>query len=505
MSERPSPIVTGLREQDLAGYQRVAAAARAELQRDPHRPQYHFTPPANWMNDPNGLIQWNGRYHLFYQHHPHGPLWAEMHWGHAVSDDLLHWQDLPVALAPTPDTCDRDGIFSGCTVDDGGTPTILYTGVDGPNQAVCVATGDDALLRWTKDPANPVVPQGPPDLDLLRTADCTHFRDPSVWWEGDRWQMLVGSGIRGAGGTVLRYSSPDLRHWTFEGPLLIGDEHAHDPVWTGSMWECPQLFPLADRHVLMISVWHEGRTHYPAAMIGIYADGRFVPESAAVLDAGSHYAPQTFLDDRGRRLLIGWLREQRSREAQALSGWNGVMSIPWVLSLGADRRLRYAPASELAALRHAHQRVEKQVLPADQDLLFPDLGGDVIELSAELAPEGANALGLVVRRTPDGTEETRIVYEPARCCIFVDRTRSSLDDRSDTTRHEAHLQLHAGEPLRLRVFLDRSVLELVANERLILSERIYPTREASQEVGIFASGGPARLLALDRWAMRSIW
>src|SRR5438270_14066279 len=99
---------------------------------DPHRPRYHFLPPSNWMNDPNGLIQWNGAYHLFYQYNPFAPVWGSIHWGHAVSADLVHWRDLPIALAPTPGSADEFGVFSGCAFDNDGAATILYTGVRKP-------------------------------------------------------------------------------------------------------------------------------------------------------------------------------------------------------------------------------------------------------------------------------------------------------------------------------------------------------------------------------------
>ncbi len=155
---------------------------RERLRRDPHRPRYHFLPPAHWMNDPNGLIQWRGKYHLFYQHHPYGPLWANMHWGHAVSSDLVHWEHLPIALAPTPGSPDQDGVYSGCAVDNDGVPTIIYSGVRGKDQLVCLATadGDDEnLVTWRKWPGNPVIPERPANLDILQ------YRDPSVWREAD--------------------------------------------------------------------------------------------------------------------------------------------------------------------------------------------------------------------------------------------------------------------------------------------------------------------------------
>src|SRR2546423_3561670 len=163
------------------------------LGRDPHRPRYHFLPPANWLNDPNGLIHWKGEYHMFYQYNPNGPFWGTIHWGHAASADLVHWRHLPVALAPTPGSADEHGCFSGCAVDNNGVPTLVYTGVRGEEQLPCIATGSDDMLTWQKYPGNPVIAAPPDGIDPL------DFRDHSVWWETDAWYQVIGSGIKDLG------------------------------------------------------------------------------------------------------------------------------------------------------------------------------------------------------------------------------------------------------------------------------------------------------------------
>ncbi len=162
-----------------------AIVQRQGLAGDPHRPQYHFLPPANWMNDPNGLLQWKGQYHLFYQYNPHGPFHAHIHWGHAVSADLVHWTDLPIALTPTAERADAHGCWSGSAIDNNGTPTLLYSGLH--PQVVCMATSDDDLLTWHYYQGNPVI-AGPPAE--LQTETGGHFRDPFVWKEGDYWYLL---------------------------------------------------------------------------------------------------------------------------------------------------------------------------------------------------------------------------------------------------------------------------------------------------------------------------
>lgn len=499
-----------LLESDPERFRRKAAAARAALAHDPHRPAYHFTPPANWMNDPNGVMQWNGRCHLFYQHHPDGSFWDDMHWGHAVSNDLVHWRDLPIALAPDPGGPDRDGVYSGCAVDDDGVPTLVYTSNQHPDQTVSLAVAldpaDPELIRWRKDPGNPVLATYPPGVEVLRTDDGhVHFRDPAVWREGDEWKMLLGSGIPGVGGVVLLYRSLDLRGWEFVGPLLTGDQEQRDPVWLGSMWECPQLFPLGERHVLMVSVWHDKRTFYPACLVGDYGSNRFVPETVHVLDAGSGYAPQSFLDERGQRVLFVWLREQRGSAAQTAAGWSGAMSIPWLLTLGNDATLRFAPPAALAALRREHHHAHDIEIAVGSDWISPDIQGNSLELIAEFAPGLTGASGLIVRRSPGGEEQTRIGHDPVQQVLFVDKSRASLDREAEHTGAEARFALSAGEPLRLHLFVDHSVLEVVANDRVLLTERLYPTRADSLGVGAFAGDAAATLTALDGWEMASAW
>ena len=290
-----------------------------DVQDDRHRPVFHFLPPANWMNDPNGLSYWQGRYHLFYQYNPNGPFWGTIHWGHALSTDLVHWEHLPVALAPEADTADKEGCWSGCMVDDNGVPTIIYSGMRDQAQRACLATSSDGMLTWDKHRDNPVIPEPPADLNLVA------YRDHCIWREPDAWYQLIGAGIVGRGGTALLYRSSDLRAWDYLHPLYVGDKHHDHGLWTGSMWECPDLFSLGDQHTLLISVWDEERLHYSAALVGEYRDQHFTPLIERKLDHGDHYfyAPQSLSDSQGRRIVIGWVQEGRSAAAQRAAGWRG--------------------------------------------------------------------------------------------------------------------------------------------------------------------------------------
>ena len=472
----------------------LLAGPEPKLAADPHRPQYHFLPAANWMNDPNGPIYRNGKCHLFYQYNPNGAFWGTMHWGHAVSEDLVRWKHLPVAMAPTPGGPDKDGVFSGCAVVRNGVPTLVYTGVNPEVQ--CIATSDEQMIRWTKYPGNPVIAAPPEGVQV------TGFRDPCVWVEGDTWYMAVGSGFAGTGGAALLYRSPDLIHWTYLHPLHVGqmDEAAKGkrPVATGEMWECPEFIPLGGKHVLIVST--EDTTRY---FSGRYADYKFHAEREGETDFGVFYAPKSMLDARGRRILWGWIRERRSEKAQREAGWSGVMSLPRVLSLRSDGRLGIAPAPELEALRGDHKRVSGIVLQPGTSSMHA--GGDAIEILAQFEPGESEEVGLQIASARDGQEHTLISYNVPGRRLYVDKQRSSLNADTDHGVEWGSFSLSTGEPLELRVFLDGSVIEVYANGRACISDRIYPTREDSIGVGAFARGrGAALLRSMDVWQMQPI-
>lgn len=478
-------------------------AGEPPFARDPHRPVYHFLPPANWLNDPNGVVQWNGQYHLFYQYNPAGPFHGTIHWGHAVSPDLVHWTHLPIALAPTPGGPDADGCWSGCFVNNNGTPTLIYTGVrrttDAYIQRPCLATSTDDLITWEKYAQNPIIEESPPGLDVLG------FRDHCVWRENDVWYQIIGTGITDVGGAALLYRSNDLIVWDYVQPLYIGDHRKRDPFWTGHIWECPDLFPLGDKQVLVVSVWGDRQLHYCVFYVGGVADHAFTPEHVRRLDPGpSFYAPQSMQDAAGRRIMWGWLREGRDIDAQRVAGWSGVMSLPRVLQLRSDGTVGLTPAPELAMLRDTHQQITNLDLASSPSLL--DISGDTLEIVAAFDAGSAAAFGIDVRFAPDGSESTRIVYDRATGQVQID-TRRSSSDRSVLHRdvYSAPCPLDGGDRLRLHLFLDRSVIEVFANEVVGSAFRVYPTRSDSDGIRVFADGGAARLVSLDAWTLRSIW
>ena len=467
-------------------------ALRERVPDERDRPAYHLTAPANWLNDPNGLTTWNGQYHVFYQYNPAGPFHNTIHWGHAVSDDLVTWTDEPVALAPSPDGPDRDGCWSGCAVDDDGVATIVYTGGRDRDQLPCLATTDDpALRRWDKDPSNPVIESPPDDLDLLETEHWrAEFRDHCIWRDDGTWYQLIGTGLADGRGAVLLYTATDLREWTYEGPVLTG------PPASGTVWECPELLDLGDEQLLHVSDY-ENVVYF----LGQFENGTFEPERQGLLDHGDFYAPQS-LRDGDRTLTWGWVPEARDPDAQWDAGWSGALSLPREITTDEAGRLRQRPATELTELREDRLETADAFALADGERRSLDAAGATLELSLDIAIDDAESVTLSVRETPDRAEHTRIRYTHAGDLI-VERDDASEDHRS--TGHPQEMPVPPyDEPLSLRVFVDRSVIEIYANERHCLTTRVYPTREDAVGVSMSAEGGRASVGSLSAWKLGGI-
>ncbi|MBL8058927.1 MAG: glycoside hydrolase family 32 protein [Anaerolineales bacterium] len=468
---------------------------------DRRQPRFHFRPAQNWMNDPNGLIQWQGQYHLFYQYNPAGPYHARIHWGHAVSRDLVHWEHWPVALTPTPGGPDQDGCWSGCAVDNAGVPTLIYTGVH--PQVVCLATSADGLRRWDKHPASPVIAGPPPEI---AAGTGGHFRDPFVWREAGQWHMVIGSQAAGRGGLVLHYRSPDLLRWEYLGPLLAGDATQAEPVWTAAMWECPNFFALDGQHLLFFSAQTApGELLYPVYYAGAFDGQRFQPRAQGILVHGqSFYAPLALRLDDGRLVVWGWLKEARSEAAQRAAGWSGALSLPMTLGLTPAGELRIEPVAELQALRQAPRHFAELALSPGRAGWLDGLHGDCLEIEAvfEASPEAE--FGLQLLAAPDGQEQTRLIYAGRTQRLSLEADQASLSPDVDRGVRRAPLSL-AGGALRLRVFVDRSVIEVFANGRLCLAGRVYPTRPDSLGVDLLVRQGPVRLKSLTAWPLSAIW
>jgi beta-fructofuranosidase len=484
-----------------------------------HRPLAHLRPVTGWTNDPIGPLRWHGRLHLFHQYNPHAGEWDRPHWGHLVTDDLVHWQRRPIALSPGPGGADADGCYSGCVVVDGEQAVMVYTGVRGPfgpqeEQTTCLARSSDPLLdRWGKEPGNPVTTP-PAHLDLIG------FRDPFVWREDGRWWQLVGAGIRDVGGAALLYSSDDLVDWTEEGPLLTAAE-VGPPSEVGAMWECPALFRSGTTEVLLLNV-HDGvTTGHPIAVVGERTGTRFRPRHLQRLDLGPDvYAPCLYTDQQGRVMVWGWSWEATTPQAQRAAGWAGVLSWPRELTVDGDE-VRVAALPETRELR-------AEELPitfgprGDHTWRATSPLPDAVDLELQVGAE-VERFEVRVRADPARREWTSLVIDRDAGEVWLDRSRSSLDATARGGRVGGSFDVvgrpvgtegsTAGggggvpfdAPLPVRIVVDRSLVEVFVAGRVSLTARIYPTLPDSLGVEVAGPGLDTDALALRAWALASIW
>jgi beta-fructofuranosidase len=435
------------------------------------------------MGDPNGPVFHEGKSHLMYQFFPYwGYEKQEIPgWGHMVSTDFVHWEHWPIAMMPEPGTYDHAACASGaCVVDDQGLPTIVYTSV--PPQAQSIAVSQDGMRAWRKHPDNPLV--NPPLLEGMTDG----FRDPFVWREEDGWYMIVGTAIDKVGGAVTLHHSPDLRNWTYLHPLCVGE----DPDCM--MWECPNLFPLGDKYVLVVSPLLHSSSSVRSDVIysiGDSVDHRFVPGPWHVLDFGTHfnyYAPNSYADDQGRRLMWGCVG------VGSLAGkpWHGVQTLLRELALRPDGRLAIAPIPELAVLRGRHWHYEDLPITAPQTPLPDNASGAFLEIMARIHVGTAQAVGLDVRCTPNGEDAIAIRYDAGAGML-----------RAGGCSGEFRL-LDSEDTLELRIFLDGRVVEVYANGRAALTMQSHLSPKDTG-IRLAAEGEGAEVSSLDIWEMASIW
>jgi beta-fructofuranosidase len=477
------------------------ASLEQRLAHDPLRPQFHLLPARNWMNDPNGPIWipdgkggFNGRYHMFFQYNPQGPTWGDMSWNHAVSRDMVHWDLLPVALTPTPNSPDSFGVFSGSAiaVSHGNAKRVyaVYTGTqksddahatirDGANnvqESQCLAWSDDPLLiRWTKDP-QPIIPRPPEGMAI------TGFRDPSIWRAGDWYYMTVGSGIAKVGGCVLLYRSPakgDLKQWEYLHPLTSGEWNGKvtsNPCDDGEMWECPEFFPLGNAHLLIYSTL--GKVFWQSGDLDA-TTMRFTPKKTGELDLGAFYAPKTQLDAHGRRILWGWIPEKRSEDAMRTAGWSGMMSLPRVMSLDPDGTLRLTIAEQVHELRAGSIAVKSA--GNISSLTLPAATGEF--LVSSIADQ---AFTVVLTNAADNSEIARIAYAPAT---------------NSFTSGSREAKLTPGSPVKIHGYVDGSVIEMILGERIGDTQRFYYPQSSAPDIVVRVEGAGVHV---DGWKIGAI-
>jgi beta-fructofuranosidase len=387
-------------------------------------------------------------------------------------------------------------------VNDKGTPTAFYTGIE--PQTVCVATSTDDLMTWEQQ-STPVI-DGPPSgsewtgFPSITGHPSADFRDPFVWREAGRWYLLIGTGLREKGGAALLYDSEDLRRWRYLGPALSGVIGSNC-----NMWECPVLLRFGRRCALLVCPHPEAK--YVYWISGEWRDGSIHEEQRGQLDLGPYvYAPQCLYDPiQNRYLLWTWIKEGRNIEAQCSARWSGTLSLPKECSLDSNGSLALKPAGELTLLRREHRAVANEKLVPNSSDPFQGFVGDSFEIKAELSFHEPAICDLYLRTSSDRTEYTLLRYDSAEGTISVDCSRASLSPDVDRQIVSGNLHPDADGRVRFHIFLDRSVLELFLADSTCITQRIYPTRQDSLGLGFTVTKGSAIVHQLQVWKLASIW
>jgi len=483
-----------IKSKSIQEYSAAAGTLRRFMRRhEPQLPLYHFTAPEGWINDPNGVIFHGGLYHLFYQFDPivEGKRSGRICWGHAVSRDLAHWQDWPVALWPDS-PWDRNGAFSGnIVIDDHGVPTALYTGNVREHAETygMQARSYDGMVTWTKKMVMDNRQRPNPDSPV-------HW-DGQVWKDDQTWLQLVGGTTDGPDpkGAAFLWTSPDLDHWTLQKPIFTGPQH---------FWEYPYLVPFGNKYLFICGSFGEFGNPY---WVGSY-DKRtmtFTPDSPEPQfpDAGYLWTVNPNLSDHGgpkgtvRRIMFAWIpgktREPWARARPSPTPnvplWDGSMAIPRVISL-EEARLVQEPIPEIRALRDRKVSFRSISVSPKTGHVLPDLKGDALEIVAIFEPGTAQRCGIKVRASKDGRAGIPVWFGPGGNEFGV------LDKHRPTN-------LRVGQPVSLHIFVDRAITEVFVNGNPITI--VAYLDPSAQGIGVFAEGGDCTLENLESWSMRWMW
>jgi beta-fructofuranosidase len=474
------------------------AASRERLAADPHRPIYHYVNPEGRLNDPNGLCFWQGRWHLFYQAYP--PEDPRQHWGHAVSDDLIHWRDLPLAIYPDPERC----CFSGSTLVEEDRVIAMYHGTTVGNMVA--VSSDPLLLNWEKVTGKAVIPMRNPDG--LRPP--YRVFDPCIWKkDGVYYSLSAGTLPDGPGGKPVRANfllrSENLADWEYLHPFVENDRYS----LVGDDGACPYFWPIGDKHILL----HFSHMSGGKYLLGDYdkARDKLVVTSGgdfnfgAATPAGVH-APSATPDGKGDVIVIFNMNPGKPTE-----GWNQIMTLPRRLTLIGQDELAVAPAGDVESLRGEYQHVDAITLPANEEIVLDGVSGNAMEIVAEIDTQEAPMVEMNVLRSPNREELTRVAFFRGRgyrgkSLLTINSSYASLlPDVRSRAPETAPVAMGRDEPLRLRVFVDRSVVEVFANGKQCVAVRVYPGREDSVGVSLRSQGQEAVLKSLDAWQMKNIY
>lgn len=488
-----------------------------------YRHKYHLMPEKGWMNDPNGFSSFNNEYHLFYQHYPYASEWGPMHWGHAVSSDLIKWEHKKNALKPDR-VYDKNGIFSGSGIQVGNEHWLYYTGhvdnhldqvfdenhlkKDNPDnepltpyirQVQCLAISIDGE-NYQKYENNPVIASG----QIPAGIKIEDFRDPKVWIHDDKFYMVVGARSTDEIGYVLFYVSSDGMEWKYLNQYTLGKDY-------GTVWECPDLFDLDEKHVLMFSPQDKPRVgnsfeniHSTMALVGSfsYETGEFKVEQEQELDQGfDYYAPQSTLTLDGKRVVVAWMNMwDIDYPLHKLGhGWNGSVSLPRELSI-KDGKLIQKPYHAIE--KYKQHEVDLLDVEVDGEYENSSLNGNCQNIEVEFEMKTSSLFTLEFFKGYNG-EKLALSFNKTKNEVTLDRRDSeyrieSLVARNDYIRSQS---INLSKKVKLSVFLDVSSIEIFINDGEQVFTSLFFTKELGEEV-VFRSDGVVHIHRLEKWKIK---
>jgi beta-fructofuranosidase len=498
------------------------AESRKKLASDPYRPLYHFVSPESNLNDPNGLCFWQGNWHMFYQAYP--PEDKRQHWGHAISTDLIHWRDLPYAIYPSPERA----VFSGSALVEDNRVIAMYHGTQAGN---FVAISDDPLLlNWEKLTGQAVISMFSPAGFPLPYS----VYDPNIWKkDGIYYSLSAGRAPDGPAGktvgTAYLFRSKDLANWEYLHEFVEGDRF----TLIKDDYAVPYFWPIGDRHILTFASHQSGGQY----LLGDYdtKNDKFIVSNHGKFNFGTFgpsgiNAPSAVPDGKGGVIVIFNIMP-----GKPLGEWGQIMTLPRKLTLIGKDEIGQDPAGDIESLRYNRQQVERMVLPANKEVVLRNIRGNTMELNLEIDPKGASMVELNVLRAPEKEEFTRIAlfkeggFGPGRdyklgqippspgtpvppsspptklSLVTVESSYSSLyPDVKNRAPETAPVLIEPNETIKLRVFIDRSIVEVFVNGKQALAVRVFPSRNDSIGVSLRSQGTDGELKSLEAWQMKGI-
>ncbi|MEI2401139.1 glycoside hydrolase family 32 protein, partial [Paenibacillus phytohabitans] len=454
------------------------ARQREKVENDPYRLRFHLMPPVGLLNDPNGFIQYKGVYHLFYQWNPFETTHGSKFWGHYTSNNLVNWEHQPIALTPS-EWFEKNGCYSGSAVEQDGKMVLFYTGnvknEKGERETYqCMAVSNDDGLTFEKK--GPVI--------YLPEGFTAHFRDPKVWKKDNTWYMVLGAQDLNEQGKVVLYSSQNLKDWNFHGSITGSELNGLGPF--GYMWECPDLFELEGKDVLLVSpqgLEPEGDLYQNLFQAGYFV-GRLDYETSVYhhgdfteLDRGfDFYAPQTTIDEKGRRLLFAWMGitdDNEKYQPTIENGWIHAMTLPRVLSLQGEKVIQQ-PVEELKQLRK--NEVSYENVQVHTDIVTLDkVEGTTMEMLIDGILGDMDSFEITFRGA------ARFYYSAKEKKMSLHR--KNFKDGKLESRYCEIDRIH-----KLHVFLDTSSIEIFVNDgEEVFTARYYPDTK-NESVSFVAEG-----------------